>query len=95
MSAQLIDCIQLFVTPWTVASQASLSMGFSRCEYWSGLPTFPPGDLPNPGIEPGSIALQVDSLLPILVEAVSKYETNVPRILPQEASKEHLSWLGL
>ena len=41
-----------FVTPWTVGHQAPLSMGFSRQEYWSGLPCPPPGDLPNPGIEP-------------------------------------------
>ena len=51
-----------FVTPWTVVHQASLSVGFSRQAYWSGLPFPPPGDLPNPGIEPGSHALQVDSL---------------------------------
>ena len=44
--------VRLSVTPWTVALQASLSMGFSRQEYWSGLPCPPPGDLPNPGIEP-------------------------------------------
>ena len=44
----------LFVTPWTVALQASLSMGFSRQEYWRGLPCPPPGDLPDPGIEPTS-----------------------------------------
>ena len=50
------------VTPWTVAHQASLSMGFSRQEYWSGLPFSSPGDLPNPGIEPGSPSLQADSL---------------------------------
>ena len=42
---------QLFVTPWTVAHQAPLSMGFSRQEYWSGLPCPTPGDLPNPGIK--------------------------------------------
>ena len=48
---------QLFGTPWTVAYQASLSMGFSRQEYWSGLPFPPPGDLPNPGIESRSLAL--------------------------------------
>ena len=53
--------VRLFMTPWTVALQAPLSMGFSRQEYWSGLP-FPPGDLPDPGIEPGSPALQADSL---------------------------------
>ena len=51
-----------FATPWTVACQASLFMGFSRQEYWSGLPFPSPGDLPNPGIEPGSPMLQVDSL---------------------------------
>ena len=45
-----------FVTPWTVAHQAPLSMGFSRQEYWSGLPFPPPGDLPNPGMEPESPA---------------------------------------
>ena len=50
------------VTPSTVARQAPLSMGFSRQEYWSGLPFPTPGDLPNPGIEPGSPVLQADSL---------------------------------
>ena len=54
-------CLTL-ATPWTVACQAPLSMGFSRQEYWSGLPFPSPGDLPNPGIEPGSPALQADSL---------------------------------
>ena len=43
--------IQLFVTPWTVARQAPLSMRFSRQEYWRGLPCPPPGDLPDPGIK--------------------------------------------
>ena len=47
--------VQLFVTPWTVARQAPLSMGFSRQEYWSGVPRPPPGDPPNPGIEPTSL----------------------------------------
>ena len=42
---------RLFVTPWTVACQAPISMKFSRQQYWSGLPCFPPGDLPDPGIE--------------------------------------------
>ena len=46
--------VQLFVTPQTVAYQASLSMGFSRQEYWSGLPFPSPGDLPDPEIEPES-----------------------------------------
>ena len=54
--------VQLFVTPWTIAHQASLSMGFSRQEYWSRLPCPSPEDLPNPGIESSSPALQADSL---------------------------------
>ena len=49
------SCVQLFATLWTVARQAPLSMGFSRQEYWSGFPCRPPGDLPNPGIEPLSL----------------------------------------
>ena len=53
----------LFVTPWTIALQAPLSMGFPRQEYWSSLPFPSPGDLPDPGIEPRSPALQADSLL--------------------------------
>ena len=58
--------VGLFVTPWTVACQTPLSMGFSRQEYWNGLSFPSPGDLPNPGIEPASPvahALQKDSLL--------------------------------
>ena len=47
--------VQLFVIPWTAALQAPLSLGFSRQEYWSGLPCPPPGDLPNPGIKPVSL----------------------------------------
>ena len=50
------------VTPWIVAYLASLSMGFSRQEYWSGLPFPSPGDLPDPGIAPGSPALEADAL---------------------------------
>ena len=50
------------MVPWTVAHQAALSMGFSGQEYWSGLPCFPPGDLPDPGIEPRFLALQADCL---------------------------------
>ena len=58
----LLSCARLFATPWTVACQASLSMGFLRQEYWSGLPFPSPGDLPDPGIKPGSPALPPDSL---------------------------------
>ena len=62
LKVKSLSCVQLFVTPWTVANQASLSMGFSRQEYWSGLPFPSPGDLPNPGIKPRSPALQADTL---------------------------------
>jgi hypothetical protein len=55
--------VRLFATPWTVACQAPLYMEFSRQEYWSGLPFPSLGDLPDPGIEPGSPTLQTDSLL--------------------------------
>ena len=54
--------VRLFATLWTVARQAPLSMGFSRQEYWSGLPFPSPGDLPNSGIGPRSPALQTDAL---------------------------------
>ena len=57
MHAQLLSPVQLSATAWTVACEASLSMGFSWQEYWSGLPFPPPVYLPNPGIEPMSLAL--------------------------------------
>ena len=58
----LLSHVWLFATPWTVARQAPLSMGFSRQEDWSGFPCPPPGDLPNPGMELRSPTLQEDSL---------------------------------
>ena len=63
--AELVRCfsrVLLCEILWTVGHQAPLSMGFSRQEYWSGLPCPPPGDLPNSGIEPRSPTLQADSL---------------------------------
>ena len=62
MKVKLLSRVRLFSTPWTVAHQAPLSMGFSRQEYWSGLPFPSPGDLPDPGIEPRSPTLQADAL---------------------------------
>ena len=59
---QLLSRVRLFATPWTVAYQPPQSMEFSRQEYWSELPFPSPGDLPDPGIEPGSPALQADAL---------------------------------
>ena len=63
VKVKLLSHVRLFVTPWTVAYQASPSMGFSRQEYWSGLPFPSPVDLPDPGIKPGSPALQADTLM--------------------------------
>ena len=60
---RLLSCVRLFATLWTVAGQAPLSIGLSRQEYCCGLPFPSPGDLPNPGIEHLSPALQVDSSL--------------------------------
>ena len=77
--------VRLFATPWTVAYLAPLSMGFSR--QWSGLPFPSPGDLPNPGIEPGSPALQSDALpsellgKPILVATIKSGASLVAQML--------------
>ena len=57
MCSHALSYVELFVTPWTVACQATLSMGFSRQEYWSGMPFPTSGDLPDPGIQPMSPAL--------------------------------------
>ena len=57
----MLNRVQLFATPWPIACQAPFSMGFSRPEYWSGLPLPSPRDLPDPGIKAESPALQIDS----------------------------------
>ena len=62
VKVKLLSRVRLFATPWTVAYRASLSMGFSRQEYWSGVPFPSPGDLPDPGIEARSPTLQADAL---------------------------------
>ena len=59
---KLLSHVRLFATPWTVAHQAPLSMGFSRQEYWNGLLFPSPGDLLDPGMKPGSPALQAESI---------------------------------
>ena len=93
---QLLSCVRLFVTPWTVARQAPLSMGFSRQEYWSGLPYPSPEDLPNARTEPWSPALQEDSLQFGLQGSLSSWllmKVMVRKvILP---SRHQFSWLPL
>ena len=74
------SCVWLFSTPWTVACQTPLSMRFSRQEYWSGLPWLPPGDLPDPGIEPASL------LPPTLAEC-----SLAPVGKPPSSAKEYYS----
>ena len=70
--------IQLFVTLWTIAHQAPLSMGFSRQEYLRGLPCSIPGDLPDPGIKPTSLALQMDSLPLVLPGKPNVHDNPMP-----------------
>ena len=87
--------VQLFVTPWTVAHQAPLSMGFSRQEYWSGVPCPPPGDLHDPGIKPvspASPALQADSLS---TEPPGKLSVEYKPTLIQKnfISRSHLNYI--
>ena len=62
VKVKLLNRVPLFGIPWTIAHQAPPAMGFSRQEYWSGLPFPSPGDLPDLGIEPRSPALQADAL---------------------------------
>ena len=83
MKAKSLSRVRLFVIPWMVAYPSPPSMGFSRKEYWSGVPFPSPGDLPNPGIEPGSPALQTDALLseppgkPMYLITSPKWEKNL------------------
>ena len=62
MKVKSLSRVRLFAIPWAIAYRASPSMGFSRQEYWSGVPLPSPGDLPDPGIEPWSPALEADAL---------------------------------
>ena len=75
------------MTPWTVAHQAPLSMGFSRQKYWSELPFPSPGDLPDPGIESRSPALQADSLLSELLLPGLSFHFLGPGSIPCQGTK--------
>ena len=91
----MLSCVQLFETPWTVAYQAPPSMGFSRQEYWRGLPFPFPGNLLDPGIEPGSPAFQADALTS---EPPGKPRQNkAPRkdahVQIPGACERHVTWL--
>ena len=82
-----LNSVGLFATPWTVAYQAPPSMGFSRQEFWSGLPFPSSGDLPNSGIEPGSPTFQGDALTS---ETPGKLVKNLPAML--ETWVRSLGW---
>ena len=89
----LLSHVWLFAIPWTVAHQAPLSMGFSRPKYWSELPFLSPGDLPLPGKELGSPALQADSLLsePPRKHMV-KQSPNIPSFQLQHEFQQRRTW---
>ena len=89
VKVKLLSHVWPFATPWTVAHQVLLSMGFFRQEYCSGLPFPSPGNLPNPGIEPRSPALQADALTSYL--ALTPGKSGSPLILSwsQNASDSH------
>ena len=94
--------VRLFVTPWTVAYQAPPSMGFSRQEYWSGLPFPSPGDLPDPGSNPCLLCLlhwQADSLPNVPPESESESEVaqsclTLTRLLPPWDSPDKNTEVG-
>ena len=92
----MLSRVRLFATPWTVAHQAPPSMGFSRQEYWSGLPFPSPGDLPDPGIKPRSPALEADALTseppgkPIVWPQVNNREGTQPRPSAENRIKDLL-----
>ena len=90
MKVKSLSRVRLFVTPWTVAHQALLSMGFSRQEYWSGLPFLPPGDLPDPGIERiylMSLALTVAFFMRRIL-----YEADSSVVLSEKLGHIQFSW---
>ena len=88
MKVNLLSRVQFLATPWTAGYQAPLSMGFSRQEYWSGLPYPSPGDLPDPGIKPRSPALEADALTS---EPPGKPDRNIPDQIFQN-SNESFPW---
>ena len=87
-----LNCVWLFETPWTVAYQAPPSMGFSRQEYWSGLPFPSPGDLPDPGIEPRSPAFQADAGRPVNLWATQTHRLYIYELIYNIKKKRFRFW---
>ena len=90
----LLNRVRLFMTPWTVAHQAPLSMEFSRQEYWSGFPFLSPEDLTNSGVKPGSPAFQANSLPPEPPGKPSKKSTNNKYWKHVEKKKSSYTFVG-
>ena len=94
-----LSCVRLSATPWTVAYQAPPSIGFSRQEYWSGVPVPSPGTLPDPGIKPGSSVLQAEVLLseppgkPLLNEPTTT--THITQDSPIQNYIASLGWFSI
>ena len=94
MCAQSLTRVWLFETPWNIAYEVPLSMGFSRQEYWSGLLFTPPGNLPDPRIEPKSPALAggfFTSEQPGKPWFVDSLPTQVPSLCPEDPLKEEMT----
>ena len=90
----LLSCVQLFVTPWSVAHQAPLSLGFPRQEYWSGLPFHSPGDLSDSWIQPRSPTLQADSLLSEPPgKSQNRYGTYSIGMVPRDGTHDIFLWI--
>ena len=96
-----LSCVQLFEAPWTVARQAPLSMGFSRQEYWSGLPFPTPGDLPSLGMEPELLAYPALTgrfcTISAAWEAPKKAKGTADRVFKvfQRAHSSQAAWLSI
>ena len=87
--AKSISRVRLFATLWTVASRAPLSMGFSRQEYWSGLPFLSPGDLPDPGMQTGSL------MSPELASSLPLVPPGKPNICTDVHIYVHTEYIGM
>ena len=93
VNVKSLSGVKLFAIPWTVAYQASLSMGFSRQEYRSGLPFPSPGDLPDPGIEPRSPTLQTDAFI---LWATREAHIHIEiHLNSEQSSKQQLNDIGI
>ena len=98
MKVKSLSRVRLPATPWTAAYQAPLSVGFSRQEYWSGVPFSSPGNLPSPGTEPESPSLQADSLMyepPIQGTDVTIFKIDKGNLSFQLFAQKLLAFCGL